>query len=396
MTQSDNNNDRTNGINPYGCWLAGINGVGTKVLEALYRHVSCAEEIYDMDEQDLELILTQELSDKRPAGKTAAKKAELITQAHRIDPMQTAAELMQRGIGFTCIEDTDYPARLRSIPDRPFAMYYIGKLPEDDAPAVAIVGARNCSGYGREQARRFAQTLALRGVNVISGMARGVDGIAGRAAAEAAACSYAVLGCGVDVPYPKENRELYYMLAEHGGILSEYVPGTQPKTQLFPKRNRLISGLADAVLVVESRLHSGTQITVDAALEQGREIFALPGRVGDLLSEGCNQMIKQGAGIACSPDDILEFLFGVSEEFTDLSKQQRLARQQRGQSLPPVERALFEALECGEIMEIDYLWHRAEQMLQLRLDISEVMAALMQLQIKGMAVAVGLSHYKGI
>ena len=148
-------------------------------------------------------------------------------------------------------------------------------LPPDDVPSVAIVGARNCSSYGREQARAFAEKLALNGISVVSGMARGVDGIAGRAAAGAGGRSYAVLGCGVDVVYPEENAELYDILKERGGLISEYLPGTKPQTKLFPKRNRLISGLADLVLVIEARRRSGTVITVDSALEQGRDIFVV-------------------------------------------------------------------------------------------------------------------------
>ena len=386
-------------INPYGCWLAQITGVGSRTIEALLVHTACAEEIYRMESSETEMILKEELVRQSDA----VKAARAIHSARSQDPSQVAASLIRRGIGFTCLEDNDYPQRLRGIPDRPYGLYYIGELPRDDVPAVAIVGARSCSGYGREQARRFAQRLALRGVNVISGMARGVDGIAGRAAAEtitetrdSESRSFAVLGCGVDVIYPTQNRDLYHLLARRGGILSEYPPGTQPRTQLFPRRNRLISGLSDVTVVIEVRAKSGSLITVDAALEQGREIFAIPGRISDQLSDGCNLLIKQGANIACSPDDILEFLFGISEDYTDLSEQQRKARMQRGQAFPPLERALFETLGLGEIMEIDYLWHRAEQILQQRIDISDVMVAMMQLQIKGMAVEVGISHFKGV
>ena len=368
-----------------------------------------------MPNQDTQMILRQEL--KRPSS--ADKAALLIDRARRRDPFQMAAALAERGIGFTCLEDNDFPSRLRDIPNRPYGLFCLGQLPDENTPAVAIIGARSCSGYGREQARVFAQKLALRGVNVISGMARGVDGIAGRAAAEAAVWtpaasedaleagrntgspspvgrSFAVLGGGVDVIYPKENRELYQMLVRDGGVLSETPPGTQPRAPLFPRRNRLISGLADIVLVIEARQKSGTFITVDCALEQGREIFALPGRVSDALSNGCNHLIKQGAGIACAPEDILESLFGISDEYTDLTNQARAAREQRAASLPPLERALFDALGYGEVMETDYLWHRAEQMLHSHFDLSEIMSAMMQLQIRGMAQEIGISHFRGI
>lgn len=183
-------------------------------------------------------------------------------------------------------------------------------------PAAAIIGARLASGYGREQARRFSYRLASRGITIISGMARGIDGIAQMAALDAGGKSYAVLGCGVDICYPEENRKLYDRLLQQGGIISEYPPGTFPEARLFPQRNRIISGLADLVLVIEARKKSGTLITVDMALEQGREVFALPGRVSDSLSDGCNRLIRQGAGAATCPEDILEYFFGTGDEDT--------------------------------------------------------------------------------
>ena len=231
----------------------------------------------------------------------------------------------------------------------------------------------------------FAEKLALRGISVVSGMARGVDGIAGRAALMAGGNSYAVLGCGVDVIYPTENTELYYMLSDKGGLLSESRPGAEPRVQLFPRRNRLISGLSDAVLVIEARRRSGTVITVDAALEQGRDIFALPGRVSDSLSDGCNLLISQGAAIACSPDS-----------GTDFSEQARKARNRRGASLSGLEYVLFSQLGFGEIMEAEFLLHRAESIIGKYISVEEFVAAMVSLQVKGFAVEIGAGHYKGV
>ena len=270
--------------NPYACWLTGIEGVGGQTIRALRNRVSCAEEIYSLTEEEIRLCLSETMKRKSDAARMAA----LIAKAQNERPEEQVRRLYESGISFVSVEDDFFPERLRDVPDCPYGLYYIGKLPPEDLPSVAVIGARNCSGYGREQARIFAEKLALRGISVVSGMARGVDGIAGRSAVLAGGLSFAVLGCGVDVIYPTENTELYYMLREKGGILSEAHPGAEPRTQLFPRRNRLISGLADAVLVIEARRRSGTVITVDAALEQGREIFALPGRVSDALSDGCN------------------------------------------------------------------------------------------------------------
>ena len=168
----------------------------------------------------------------------------------------------------------------------------MGKLPDENRPTVSIVGARNSSEYGKYAAKLFGERLAAAGVQVISGMARGVDGISQQSAIYAGGDSYGVLGSGVDVCYPEDNRRLYDSLITNGGVISEYLPGTQPKPQYFPQRNRIISGLSDVVLVIEAREKSGTLITVDMALEQGREVFAVPGRICDSLSYGCNSLIR--------------------------------------------------------------------------------------------------------
>ena len=241
------------------------------------------------------------------------KKLLLESRRKGREPGRIAEELEKAGIRFSCILEQGFPEKLRQIPDPPFGIYYRGGLPENGRPAAAVIGARLASGYGRDQARRFSQKIASRGITVISGMARGIDGIAQRAALDEGGKSFAVLGCGVDICYPDENRDLYDRLLQEGGVISEYPPGTFPKAGLFPQRNRIISGLADLVLVIEARKKSGTLITVDMALEQGREVFALPGRVCDSLSDGCNRLIRQGAAPATCPEDILEFFFGTGE-----------------------------------------------------------------------------------
>lgn len=209
-----------------------------------------------------------------------------------------------------CISRTDgaYPQRMRALRGMPGVLYYCGRLPEENKASVAVVGARTCSAYGREMAQWFAGELAAAGVQIISGMARGVDGIAQKAALERGGKSFAVLGCGTDVCYPKENKELYERLLAEGGIVSEYPAGTPPLACHFPTRNRIISALSDLVLVIEAREKSGTLITVDFALEQGRDVYVLPGRISDPLSSGCNRLMRQGAGVALEPSDILEAL----------------------------------------------------------------------------------------
>lgn len=211
-------------------------------------------------------------------------------------------------------EDRDYPQRLREIPKPPKELYVLGRLPREHIPSVAVIGARDCSEYGRYVAARLGSVFGRSGIQVISGMARGIDGIAQEAAVDAGGSSFAVLGSGVDVCYPAGNRRLYEKLKAAGGILSEYSEGTPAIARNFPARNRIVSGLADAVIVVEAREKSGTLITVDMALEQGREVYAVPGRTTDSLSVGCNRLIKLGAGVLLDTDEFLEELKEITKK----------------------------------------------------------------------------------
>lgn len=219
-----------------------------------------------------------------------------------------------------------YPEKLQHLSDAPEGIYVIGNLPDPKKPSVAIVGARMCSPYGRGQALSFAKTLSANGIQIISGLARGVDGYSHRGALEGGTATFAVMGCGLDHCYPKEHEKLRdEIVARGGGIISEYPICTPPLRAYFPQRNRIISALADLVLVVEAKEKSGSLITADCALEQGKTVYAVPGRVGDALSRGCNYLIAQGAGIAWSVECILQELHinrekgGTSEEKISLA-----------------------------------------------------------------------------
>ncbi len=256
-------------------------------------------------------------------------------------------KLTEKGIGMVCLTDAAYPARLKKIANPPFVLYYLGKLPEEKRLSLAVIGARECSEYGSYMAQAFAKRAALEGVNIISGMARGIDGIGQRAALESGGQTYAVLGCGVDICYPYENRKLYENIKETGGILSPYPPGMKPAKTMFPYRNEIVAGLSDAVLVVEARQKSGTLITVDMALEQGKDVYAVPGRLTDRLSDGCNYLIRQGAGIALTPEDVLmemKLLKGVQE----LSSSKDV--KQKEENVPEIVRED----ECGVLRFVDY------------------------------------------
>ena len=281
-------------------WLYQAVGMGNRSLIRKLLSASTPAEIHEMATKKK---LTEKLS-----AKYEGKAKQIEDAAADYDVMAEYEKMTERGIAFISVGEPGYPRKLENIPDPPYAIYYVGKLPRDDGKTIAVIGARNCSEYGKAMARQFAEILAGAGVQIISGMARGIDGIGQQAALDAGGYSLGVLGCGVDICYPPENRQLYERLIAEGGICSEYPPGIGPRAALFPPRNRIISGLCDGVLVIEAKERSGTLITVDMALEQGREVYALPGRTTDPLSMGCNRLIRQGAELVVSPQEMLREL----------------------------------------------------------------------------------------
>ncbi|MBE6010177.1 MAG: DNA-protecting protein DprA [Lachnospiraceae bacterium] len=208
-----------------------------------------------------------------------------------------AAGMEQKKIRFCSCDMPEYPASLKNIPDPPYGLYYLGGLPENDRFCVGIVGARMCTEYGRKIATELGKRLGAAGICVISGMAAGVDSASHAGTLMADGETYAVLGCGCDICYPSSSKNLYRQIPDAGGVISEYMPQTRPLPVFFPERNRIISGLSDVLVVVEAREKSGSLITVDCALDQGRDIYAVPGRIGDQTSRGCHRLIDQGASI---------------------------------------------------------------------------------------------------
>lgn len=213
----------------------------------------------------------------------------------------------KQDIQIVTLADDMYPQLLREIPDPPLVLYVRGTLPDfTDRVSVSIVGTRKCTRYGKQAAWHFAGNLAQRGVIIVSGMAIGIDGTANRAAIEAGGETVAVLGCGVDVCYPWQHKQLMDDIIQHGAVISEYPPGTEPKGMHFPVRNRIITGLGKGTLIVEAPKKSGALISADLALEQGRDVFAVPGDINRPSSAGCNARIRQGAAeLVQEPADIL-------------------------------------------------------------------------------------------
>jgi len=286
--------------------------------------------------------------------------------------------LQAQGIRVLTWEDDEYPPRLAEISQPPPVLYVRGTLTPEDAWAVAVVGTRRITAYGKQVASEIASSLAGNGITVVSGLARGVDAVAHQAALQAGGRSLAVLGCGVDRIYPPEHRRLAEHMIEQGALISDYAPGTPPDSANFPPRNRIISGLVRAVIVVEAGKSSGALITAAFAAEQGREVFAVPGNIYAPLCVGTNLLIQQGARPYLNCQDVLEIL--------NLAQvtEQRSARA----VLPAdaVEAQLFSVLS-NEPLHIDEIRQQTE------LPIDKVSAALVMMELKGLVRQVGGMQY---
>lgn len=259
-----------------------------------------------------------------------------------------AGYLEKHDIGVCCHGDADYPAVLREIHDAPPLLFYRGRLQAEPRLPIAMVGSRVCTQYGRDIAQLFAHDLAAAGCTIVSGLAEGIDGCAARGALSCEESPYptvAVLGCGIDVVYPASHRKLFDEIAERGAVVTEFLPGTRPLRENFPVRNRIISGMARGLVVVEAGERSGTSITAGYALDQGREVFAVPGRITDRQSVGTNRMIQRGEAkpVFCVDDILQEFQFEPVYD-TFLSGPRRVPLSTLTQS----ERAVCTALLQGE------------------------------------------------
>ncbi|MBR4574833.1 MAG: DNA-processing protein DprA [Lachnospiraceae bacterium] len=284
----------------YDYWIATLQDGYIGNLIRITQEAGGAKSLYNMSKNHMisELGLSQKLSDHIAENRPG--EDHLTVDYER---------MLGKGISYVNYTDDDFPPKLRNIASPPYGIFVKGSLPDPNATSVAIVGARDCSEYGRLMAEYFGNRLAREGVQVISGMAWGIDGIAQSAALAAGGRSFAVMGCGVDITYPAKNAVLYRRLCSEGnGVISEYAPQTPAIARQFPPRNRIISALSDVLIVVEARAKSGTLITVDMAIDQGRTVMVVPGRLTDNLSVGCLKLLYQGALPAIGIDSVLEQL----------------------------------------------------------------------------------------
>lgn len=344
-----------------------VTGIGPVRVRALVQTFGSIEAAWKAAAEEL-----------RKAGLGEKLVQRLVEARSDLDLGKELARVQQLGLQVLPMDDPQYPARLKEIESPPLVLYLSGQLLPQDEWAAAIVGTRGATPYGKAVAAELAGGLAASGVTVVSGLARGIDGIAHQAALEAGGRTLAVLGSGLDHIYPPEHRNLARSIASSGAVLSDYPLGTSPEGGNFPARNRIIAGLSLAVIVVEAGESSGALITADFAAEQGRDVFAVPGRIYDRGSLGTNRLIAAGAFPVTTVDDVLEVL----------NLESVAAAAPREPSLPKdaTERRVLEALSADPV-HIDELRERCE------LPIAELTACLSMLELRGQARQVGGMHY---
>jgi DNA processing protein len=330
---------------------------------------------------DLETAWNASLFDLAGAGlsrKLVERVAQMRTSVN-LDDFVAQAE--KAGIRILTWQDDEYPSHLKEIDQPPPVLYLRGEITAEDDWSVAIVGTRAVTPYGRQATEELATVLAHNGVTVVSGLARGVDAIAHSAAIKAGGRTIAVLGSGVDRIYPPENRQIAEKISSQGAIVSDYAPGTPPESANFPPRNRIISGLSMAVVVVEAGDTSGALITAEFAVEQGRDVFAIPGSIYAPQSKGTNRLLSNGAKTLLTPQDVLQAL--------DLTR--NVERREIRKVLPAdtTEAALLDLLG-PEPVHVDEIRNRTG------LPIEKVSSALTMMELKGMVRQVGGMNYVAV
>ncbi|RLC79548.1 MAG: DNA-protecting protein DprA [Chloroflexi bacterium] len=344
-----------------------VKGIGPTRFRRLVEHFGSAEAAWKAQPSEL-----------ARAGLDRRSIENLLTTRQRVSLDEEMEKLRKIGVRLVTWEDEEYPYNLRHIENPPFLLYVKGEFKPQDEWAVAVVGTRRASVYGKEATRFLVDQLARSGVTIVSGLARGIDSVAHRAALEAGGRTIAVLGSGLDIIYPPEHTKLAQAIAKNGALITEYPLGTPPEGVNFPPRNRIISGLSKGVLVVEAGETSGALITADFALEQGRDVLAVPGSIFYKTCRGTNKLIQQGAKLVLSAEDILEELnFSMIEE-----------REEIKAIVPATEKeALLLKHISSEPVHIDELKKATG------LPIAEVSSTLALMELKGLVRQVGGMHY---
>jgi len=360
-------------------WLNSIDGIEPNHIITLKRKLGNVWNIYDAGEKVLAEIVSEQVARRIAKSKSGSKIVELYYR------------LEEKGISLLYPEKSTYPYKLRHIFIPPQLLYVKGRIKNslnEYNRTIGIVGSRNPSIYGKEVCRCFGEKLAQAGYNIVSGMARGIDGIAHKATLDNGGYTVAVLGSGINVAYPRSNIELYYRIEENGAIISEYGLDVKPNPWQFPIRNRIISGLSDGVLVVEAKAQSGSLITVEHALEQGRMVYAIPGRIMDKTNQGSNNILREGAICVTKPEDIMEDLNGVTIESGDVKS--GMDNLYRGNN---EKRELSdEEIKILEVLSLDPMY--IDDIIQLtQLGITKTISLLYVLEEKALVKQPGRGYY---
>ncbi|MBO8159336.1 DNA-processing protein DprA [Thermosyntropha sp.] len=351
------------------CRLHAIKGLGNASLWRIKKEFGSFRAFWTADKRILyNSFLRNELIDE-------------IVSLRNSNPCKYLEYLDAQGIKIITVEEELYSPMLLNISNPPYILYCLGKTELMSKFALAIVGARNATPYGRKIARNFAGELSKRGIVIVSGMARGIDAEAHLGVLEAGGETIAVLGSGINIIYPRENREIFKKLIKKGLIISEFPLNTPPDSGNFPQRNRVISGMSHGVLIVEAKIRSGALITADLALEQGRDVFSVPGPITSKMSEGCHNLIKQGAKLTTCVEDILE-------EYSFVYKPQK------AKNLSEEDLLL---LDSDEILILQYMGyepcHIDDLVNMIGLDVGNLSMILLQLELKGLIKAMPGNYY---
>lgn len=283
----------------YWFWLSSLSGIGVKKFYDLYKYFKDIKNVYDADYLDLQAV----------SSLSRVNISTILNNKNLSEIYNYLKVLKNKDVEYVKCNEKEYPKYLKEIYLPPPILYYKGFLkPKDLHPSIAIVGSRKGSYYGIKMSQKIAYYLASNGINIVSGFARGVDTSAHIGALNANGKTTAIMGCGIDIVYPRESIKLFEKLIEKGIAISEFPLGTEPLANNFPRRNRIISGLSIGILVIEAGIKSGSLITAEFALEQGREVYALPGNVNSQTSKGTNYLIKEGAKLVANYKDILDDL----------------------------------------------------------------------------------------
>lgn len=343
----------------YMLWLSLVNGIGNKKLYCMIDYFKTAKNIWEASKNDMYYV--PELTEDYISMIIKSKDEKLLeTQVNNLE---------KKGIHYFSFNNEMYPSALKEISDFPVGIYVVGELPDDNLLKISIVGTRRCSEYGSLCSYKFGKELAENNIVVVSGMALGLDTMAHKGALDGGGKTIAVFGCGIDVCYPSSNRELMEKIKQNGCIISEYPLGTRPLGSNFPVRNRIISGLSAAAIVIEAAERSGSLITAYHALEQGRDVFALPGNITSKLSKGTNNLIKEGAFPITETKDILDY-YNISENVKDDEIMKKI------QELAPEEKLVYHCIS-SEPISVD------EIILKTNSQIQTVQYILTMLELKG-------------